>query len=77
MHWAVSGCGVQCCANRLTLLSPLILCHPFSKLEVTVCYSGCKMLTGLAGSMGYVAPEILADKGYLSTIDWWSFGGCT
>ena len=34
------------------------------------------MLTGVAGSMAYMAPEILVKKGYLSTIDWWSLGIC-
>lgn len=34
------------------------------------------MLTGVAGSMAYMAPEILAKRGYTYTIDWWSLGVC-
>ncbi len=34
------------------------------------------MLTGVAGSMAYMAPEILAKKGYTYTVDWWSLGVC-
>jgi serine/threonine kinase 32 len=33
-----------------------------------------KPLTAVAGSMAYMAPEILAKKGYSETIDWWSLG---
>jgi serine/threonine kinase 32 len=34
-----------------------------------------KPLTAVAGSMAYMAPEILARSGgYFSTIDWWSLG---
>jgi serine/threonine kinase 32 len=34
------------------------------------------MLTGIAGSMAYMAPEILAKRGYTYPIDWWSLGVC-
>ena len=34
------------------------------------------MLTGVAGSMAYMAPEILAKRGYTYPIDWWSLGVC-
>ncbi|CAG8546731.1 347_t:CDS:2 [Paraglomus brasilianum] len=30
------------------------------------------MLTSVAGSMAYMAPEVLMKKGYLSSVDWWS-----
>ncbi|KAH7104699.1 kinase-like protein [Auriculariales sp. MPI-PUGE-AT-0066] len=33
-------------------------------------------LTGVAGSMAYMAPEVLAKKGYTTTVDWWSLGVC-
>ncbi|KAI8819651.1 kinase-like domain-containing protein [Fimicolochytrium jonesii] len=33
-----------------------------------------KMLSAVAGSMAYMAPEILVKKGYLATVDWWSLG---
>lgn len=33
-----------------------------------------KLLTGVAGSMAYMAPEVLAKKGYTNTVDWWSLG---
>jgi serine/threonine kinase 32 len=35
-----------------------------------------RLLTGIAGSMAYMAPEILAKRGYSYTIDWWSLGVC-
>lgn len=35
-----------------------------------------KPLTGVAGSMAYMAPEVLAKKGYTTTVDWWSLGVC-
>lgn len=34
------------------------------------------MLTGVAGSMAYMAPEILHKRGYTYPIDWWSLGVC-
>ncbi|KAI0091767.1 kinase-like domain-containing protein [Irpex rosettiformis] len=44
--------------------------------NIAVHYSERKMLTGVAGSMAYMAPEILAKKGYTYTVDWWSLGVC-
>ncbi|RDB20883.1 Serine/threonine-protein kinase 32A [Hypsizygus marmoreus] len=35
-----------------------------------------RRLTGVAGSMAYMAPEILAKRGYTYYIDWWSLGVC-
>ncbi|KAF8313647.1 kinase-like protein [Clavulina sp. PMI_390] len=45
-------------------------------LNIAVHYSERRMLTGVAGSMAYMAPEVLAKKGYVWTIDWWSLGVC-
>lgn len=33
-----------------------------------------KPLTAVAGSMAYMAPEVLRKKGYFSSVDWWSCG---
>jgi serine/threonine kinase 32 len=33
-----------------------------------------RLLTGVAGSMAYMAPEVLAKRGYSCQIDWWSLG---
>lgn len=44
--------------------------------NIAVHYSDRRMLTGVAGSMAYMAPEILVKKGYSYTIDWWSLGVC-
>ncbi|EPZ33161.1 kinase-like protein [Rozella allomycis CSF55] len=33
-----------------------------------------KLLKSVAGTMAYMAPEILEKKGYLQTVDWWSLG---
>ncbi|KAJ7760359.1 kinase-like domain-containing protein [Mycena metata] len=35
-----------------------------------------RKLMGVAGSMAYMAPEILAKRGYSYQIDWWSLGVC-
>ncbi|KAF8585440.1 kinase-like protein [Ramaria rubella] len=45
-------------------------------LNIAVHYSERRLLTGVAGSMAYMAPEVLAKKGYTYTIDWWSLGVC-
>jgi len=37
---------------------------------------GERRLTGVAGSMAYMAPEILTKRGYTYCIDWWSLGVC-
>ncbi|KIJ55102.1 hypothetical protein M422DRAFT_57733 [Sphaerobolus stellatus SS14] len=44
--------------------------------NIAVHYSERRLLTGVAGSMAYMAPEVLAKKGYTYTIDWWSLGVC-
>jgi serine/threonine kinase 32 len=44
--------------------------------NIAVHYSERRLLTGVAGSMAYMAPEILAKKGYTYTVDWWSLGVC-
>ncbi|KZT27724.1 kinase-like protein [Neolentinus lepideus HHB14362 ss-1] len=44
--------------------------------NIAVHYSDRRLLTGVAGSMAYMAPEILAKRGYTYTIDWWSLGVC-
>ncbi|KAI0309630.1 kinase-like protein [Amylostereum chailletii] len=44
--------------------------------NIAVHYSERRMLTGVAGSMAYMAPEILTKRGYTYPIDWWSLGVC-
>ncbi|CAL1714897.1 unnamed protein product [Somion occarium] len=44
--------------------------------NIAVHYTEKRLLTGVAGSMAYMAPEILAKRGYTYTIDWWSLGVC-
>lgn len=44
--------------------------------NIAVHYSDRRLLTGVAGSMAYMAPEVLTKKGYTYTIDWWSLGVC-
>jgi serine/threonine kinase 32 len=44
--------------------------------NIAVHFSERRMLTGVAGSMAYMAPEILNKRGYTYTIDWWSLGVC-
>ncbi|KAH7914616.1 kinase-like domain-containing protein [Hygrophoropsis aurantiaca] len=44
--------------------------------NIAVHFSERRMLTGIAGSMAYMAPEILTKRGYTYTIDWWSLGVC-
>ncbi|KAI9461434.1 kinase-like domain-containing protein [Boletus coccyginus] len=45
--------------------------------NIAVHYSDRRLLTGVAGSMAYMAPEILTKRGYTYTIDWWSLGVCS
>jgi serine/threonine kinase 32 len=44
--------------------------------NIAVHFSDRRMHTGVAGSLAYMAPEILAKRGYTCTIDWWSLGVC-
>ncbi|KIP05503.1 hypothetical protein PHLGIDRAFT_74242 [Phlebiopsis gigantea 11061_1 CR5-6] len=44
--------------------------------NIAVHYSERRLLHGVAGSMAYMAPEILAKRGYTYTVDWWSLGVC-
>ena len=44
--------------------------------NIAVHYTEKRLLTGVAGSMAYMAPEILTKRGYTYTIDWWSLGVC-
>ncbi|KAI8068436.1 kinase-like domain-containing protein, partial [Gongronella butleri] len=42
--------------------------------NIAVPFTDGKMLTSVAGSMAYMAPEILKKRGYLASVDWWSLG---
>ncbi|KAN0059792.1 hypothetical protein ACQY0O_008366 [Thecaphora frezii] len=42
--------------------------------NIAVHFSPKRPLTSVAGSMAYMAPEVLAKRGYLSSVDWWSLG---
>ncbi|MBW0522845.1 hypothetical protein O181_062560 [Austropuccinia psidii MF-1] len=42
--------------------------------NIAVHFSERRPLTSVAGSMAYMAPEILSQKGYGCSIDWWSLG---
>ncbi|TPX31709.1 hypothetical protein SmJEL517_g05012 [Synchytrium microbalum] len=42
--------------------------------NIAVHFKPDKPLTAVAGSMAYMAPEILAKKGYFASVDWWSLG---
>jgi serine/threonine protein kinase len=44
--------------------------------NIAVHFNERRMHTGVAGSLAYMAPEILAKRGYTYTIDWWSLGVC-
>jgi len=44
--------------------------------NIAVHFNDRRMHTGVAGSLAYMAPEILAKRGYTYTIDWWSLGVC-
>ncbi|KAI9318149.1 kinase-like protein [Dichotomocladium elegans] len=42
--------------------------------NIAVSYSHEKPLLSVAGSMAYMAPEILRKRGYTTSVDWWSLG---
>ncbi|KAG5460643.1 MAG: hypothetical protein BJ554DRAFT_7278, partial [Olpidium bornovanus] len=42
--------------------------------NIAVNFTESKPLTAVAGSMAYMAPEVLSKKGYFASIDWWSLG---
>lgn len=42
--------------------------------NIAVHFSSRRPLTSIAGSMAYMAPEVLRKRGYLSSVDWWSLG---
>ncbi|KAH6582865.1 hypothetical protein BASA61_008276 [Batrachochytrium salamandrivorans] len=42
--------------------------------NIAVRFRDDKPLTTVAGSMAYMAPEILSKRGYFSSVDWWSLG---
>ncbi|KAI1314312.1 hypothetical protein EDD11_002296 [Mortierella claussenii] len=42
--------------------------------NIAVYFNPAKPLLSIAGSMAYMAPEVLLRKGYLQSVDWWSLG---
>ncbi|KAF9193460.1 hypothetical protein BGZ51_003264 [Haplosporangium sp. Z 767] len=42
--------------------------------NIAVYFNPSKPLVSIAGSMAYMAPEVLMRKGYLESVDWWSLG---
>ncbi|KAI8372757.1 kinase-like domain-containing protein [Radiomyces spectabilis] len=42
--------------------------------NIAVQFNENKPLTSIAGSMAYIAPEILMKRGYFASVDWWSLG---
>ncbi|KAF9987514.1 hypothetical protein BGZ75_000507 [Mortierella antarctica] len=42
--------------------------------NIAVYYNRSKPLLSIAGSMAYMAPEVLLRKGYFESVDWWSLG---
>ncbi|WVF72164.1 hypothetical protein IAT40_006976 [Kwoniella sp. CBS 6097] len=42
--------------------------------NIAVHFSERRLLTGVAGSMAYMAPEVLTKRGYSAPVDFWSLG---
>jgi serine/threonine kinase 32 len=42
--------------------------------NVAIHYSDRRMHTSVAGSMAYMAPQVVGKKGYSWQVDWWSLG---
>ncbi|KAF9109422.1 hypothetical protein BGX27_007644 [Mortierella sp. AM989] len=45
--------------------------------NIAVYFNPNKPLLSIAGSMAYMAPEVLLRKGYFESVDWWSLGVIT
>lgn len=45
--------------------------------NIAVHFTPSRLLTSVAGSMAYMAPEVLSKRGYRSAVDWWSLGVMT
>ncbi|KZT07727.1 kinase-like protein [Laetiporus sulphureus 93-53] len=45
--------------------------------NVAIHYSERRLHTSVAGSMAYMAPEVIGKKGYTWCVDWWSLGVVT
>jgi len=46
----------------------------FTDFNVAIHYSERRLHTSVAGSMAYMAPQVVGRKGYNWAIDWWSLG---
>ncbi|KAI3654749.1 hypothetical protein MP228_000129 [Amoeboaphelidium protococcarum] len=55
------------------LLDELGHCH-LTDFNIAVRYNENTMLKSVAGSMAYMAPEVVGKKGYFASPDWWSLG---
>lgn len=42
--------------------------------NVAIHYSEKRLHTSVAGSMAYMAPEVIGQRGYSWAVDWWSLG---
>jgi serine/threonine kinase 32 len=42
--------------------------------NVAIHYSDSQLHTGVAGTMAYMAPEVIRKNGYSWQVDWWSLG---
>jgi len=42
--------------------------------NVAIHYSDRRLHTSVAGSMAYMAPQVIGKKGYSWQVDWWSLG---
>jgi serine/threonine protein kinase len=72
-------CFRTCTSDRSVHLIPF---EPFtatsqfrsSDFNVAIHYSERRLHTSVAGSMAYMAPEVIGKRGYSWNIDWWSLG---